>query len=131
LPLVLNKMDITSHLISIDANSKLKCTQIQNPLECQHKSSLFEMSYLERTQSHTQICSYNSIQQVVLVKLDTKEQHTIIYIMAGNCCGKLDAFVWTRASFTNWSWNSVMRVKSQSLVVGDHHAHPVCKFGST
>ena len=43
-PLVLNKMDITSYLISIDVNSTLYDevnAPIQNSLECQHKNSLF------------------------------------------------------------------------------------------
>ena len=44
LHLVLNKMDITSYLISIDVNSTLYDevnAPIQNSLECQHKNSLF------------------------------------------------------------------------------------------
>ena len=61
LPLVLNKMDITSYLISIDVNSTLYDevdAPIQNSLECQHKNGHFlKMSYLEQRQSHTQIDS--------------------------------------------------------------------------
>ena len=61
MPLVLNKMDITSYLISIDVNSTLYDevdAPIQNSLECQHKNGHFlKMSYLEQRQSHTQIDS--------------------------------------------------------------------------
>ena len=59
LPSTLNKMDITSYLISIGVNSTLYDevnAPIQISLECQHKNGhFFKMSYLEQRQSHTQI----------------------------------------------------------------------------